>query len=388
MSNQINCQNQQPPAYSGITINITNPTLNPPAQNNYYSTTPEYLYAPQYAAEKNQLAQANLGLIPENNVPYINKGSYLEPISDNNSLNNRTTNNTVKTITSSDATGGNNQNIYNDSKTVNQYTTQIPENNTNSAQAQSYPSEYYLNNYGNIPQSENNKDGSDLIQEDSQQEVQMANSNGTSNPNGKIQITEDTAENQNNIPSAEKPDAAGNTAEETANNNSANEIIANLDERAAAQRELEQNGKKTKVVSLTNEYIMSLENYLNNPNKEIRLTASKEIIKRLNEDAARYDDAALNALLNKMLQDPEKLIRIAALSALSSELASGNDYTIQLLKQIQQNPNADPEDVLDASEILLKRAAMTEIRYVQQTNNQTAEPQKYIMKAGKESSEA
>ncbi len=388
MSNQINCQNQQPPAYSGITINITNPTLNPPAQNNYYSTTPEYLYAPQYAAEKNQLAQANLGLIPENNVPYINKGSYLEPISDNNSLNNRTANNTDKTISSSDATGGNNQNIYNDSRTVNQYITQVPENNTNSAQAQSYPSEYYLNNYGNIPQPENNKDGSDLIQEDSQDEVQIANSNGTSNPDGKIQITENPAETQNNIPSAEKPDAAANTAEETANNNSANEIIANLDERAAAQRELEQNGKKTKVVSLTNEYIMSLENYLNNPNKEIRLTASKEIIKRLNEDAARYDDAALNALLNKMLQDPEKLIRIAALSALSSELASGNDYTIQLLKQIQQNPNADPEDVLDASEILLKRAAMTEIRYVQQTNSQTAEPQKYIMKAGKESSEA
>ena len=140
-------------------------------------------------------------------------------------------------------------------------------------------------------------------------------------------------------------------------------------------KELEKNGKKTRVVALTNEYIMSLENYLNNPNTEIRLMASKEVLTRLDEDKSRYDDAALNALLNKMLQDPEKLIRIAALSAFSSQLASGNDYTETLLKQIQQNPNADKEDVLEASEILLKRSASTEIKYTP-TTEQKQETQK------------
>jgi hypothetical protein len=118
---------------------------------------------------------------------------------------------------------------------------------------------------------------------------------------------------------------------------------------------------------------MSLENYLNNPNKEIRLLASKEVLKRLNEDRDRYNDAALNALINKMLQDPEKLVRIAALSAFSSQLASGNDYTVQLLTKIQNNPNGDKEDALQAADSLLKMSSRTEIRYTPVNNNYTEE---------------
>ena len=141
-------------------------------------------------------------------------------------------------------------------------------------------------------------------------------------------------------------------------------IINDLNERDAKQKELEENGEKKKVVALTNEYIMSLENYLNNPNMDIRLMASKEILTRLDEDKNRCDDAALNALLNKMLQDPEKIIRIAAMSALSSGLATGNDYTMKLLNDIQQDPNADKEDVIEVSQILLKMSETTEERYV------------------------
>ena len=129
------------------------------------------------------------------------------------------------------------------------------------------------------------------------------------------------------------------------------------------QKELEKNGKQTRVVALTNEYIMSLENYLNNPNAEIRIMAAKEILTRLDEDKNRFDDAALNALLNKMLQDPEKLVRIAALSAFSSQLASGNDYTVTLLTEMQNNPNADKDDVVQAADSLLKMSTRTEIRY-------------------------
>ena len=90
--------------------------------------------------------------------------------------------------------------------------------------------------------------------------------------------------------------------------------------------------------------------------------ASKEILTRLDEDKRRYDDPALNALLNKMLQDPSKLIRIASLSAFSSELASGNDYTIELLHNIQANPEADKEDVLQAADILLKMSQGKEVK--------------------------
>ena len=92
--------------------------------------------------------------------------------------------------------------------------------------------------------------------------------------------------------------------------------------------------------------------------------ASKEILTRLDEDKDRYNDAALNALLNKMLQDPSKLVRIAALSAFSSQLASGNDYTVTLLKNIQNNPSADKEDVLQAADILLKMSGGTEIKHI------------------------
>ena len=142
------------------------------------------------------------------------------------------------------------------------------------------------------------------------------------------------------------------------------DIIKQIDARIAAQKELEKNGQQKRVVNLTNEYIMSLENYLNNPNNEIRIMASKEILTRLNEDKNRYDDPALNALINKMLQDPNSLVRIAAMSALSSQLASGNEYTTKLLQDIQNNPNSSKEDVVQAANILLKMAADTEIKYV------------------------
>jgi len=146
--------------------------------------------------------------------------------------------------------------------------------------------------------------------------------------------------------------------------NRSENIKADLAEREAEIQEEKKNTKEAKIVALTDEYIKSLENYLNNPNDEIRLMASKEILTRLDEDKDRYDDAALNALLNKMMQDPNKLVRIAALSAFSAQLASGNDYTVQLLQNIQSNPNSDKEDVLQAADILLKMSAGVEVKNI------------------------
>ena len=130
---------------------------------------------------------------------------------------------------------------------------------------------------------------------------------------------------------------------------------------------MEKTGTKTRIVALTDEYIMSLENFLNDPNKDMRIMAGKDILTRLDEDKDRFNDPALNALLNKMIQDPDSSVRALGLSALSSQLASGNDYTVELLKKIQEDPNSNESDVLEASKSLLKMASSTEVKYIPNT---------------------
>ena len=117
--------------------------------------------------------------------------------------------------------------------------------------------------------------------------------------------------------------------------------------------------EKKKVVVLTDDYIRSLENYLNNSNREIRLQAAQDIVKRFEEDSSRFDDPALNALLNKMLQDPQGSIRGIALSLITTGSAQGNNYTAQLLNTMQHNQN-NKEDALQAAEALLRMATKTE----------------------------
>lgn len=214
----------------------------------------------------------------------------------------------------------------------------------NIAQQPAYPPQYYLNNY-NYQTTAPQESSHNIPQEYAIQ--------GKTDNSGSNQF--DSAEEKNRaIEANEKPEDMTKS----------NGIINDLDDRDAQLKADKKNSTQKRVVALTDEYIKSLENYLNNPNDEIRLMASKEILTRLDEDKNRYDDAALNALLNKMLQDPSKLIRVAALSAFSSQLACGNDYTVQLLQNIQTNPNADKEDVLQAADILLKMSAGTEVKNI------------------------
>ncbi|MCM1339161.1 MAG: hypothetical protein NC191_05780 [Muribaculaceae bacterium] len=112
--------------------------------------------------------------------------------------------------------------------------------------------------------------------------------------------------------------------------------------------------EKRKIVMLTDDYIKNLENYLNSQNKAIRLSAAKEVYARLEEDDSRRDDKALNALINKMLQDPADEVRFLALTALDSRLATGDDYTVKVLKQMQQSDKCFGHDATDAASILLK----------------------------------
>jgi len=219
-------------------------------------------------------------------------------------------------------------------------------NHSQNNQLPSYPQQYYLNNYNYIQGADKNQ-----------------------KTDGKL--PENVEFIPENIDGDSEMDASSESAgvsEDDENKLKSQQIIEDLNMRIAEEKELEKNGLKSEVVALTNEYIMSLENFLNDPKKEMRRTAATEVLDRLGEDRSRYDDAALNALLNKMLQDPDEIVRAAALGAFSSQLASGNDYTVVLLSNIQNNPHANTVDVEQAAQSLLKMTTRTEVRYNSKNN--------------------
>lgn len=316
MTNPINnYQHQSIPGYSGITINITNPTMHAGGASNCQTCNSQ-------PAGTVTTTSSPVQEIPSTNMTQTGMTTPIQQ---------------SETPAEIEAIKTKQSELQNSE--VN------PQNTTDSKEniPQAYPPQYYLNNYNYIQNGEKGN----------------AKNAGVKNP-----TTNNSAET---IPNSNLNEEEDLTASQ--------DIISELDNRVAEQKDLEKNGKQTKVIALTNEYIMSLENYLNNPNTEIRLMAAKEVLTRLDEDKERFDDAALNALLNKMLQDPEKLVRIAALSAFSSQLASGNDYTVQLLTEIQNNPNADKEDVLQAADSLLKMSSRQEVKYAPQNNNNIPEQQ-------------
>lgn len=117
--------------------------------------------------------------------------------------------------------------------------------------------------------------------------------------------------------------------------------------------------EKRQIVQLTDDYIKTLENYLNSQDYEVRLMGAKEVVARAQEDESRKDDKALTALTNKMLQDPAVQIRILAQSLLESRAITGDDYTVGVLKNMQNSKEAYGQDALAATNILLKMAGKT-----------------------------
>ncbi|MBQ7287473.1 MAG: hypothetical protein IJW73_06920 [Candidatus Gastranaerophilales bacterium] len=115
--------------------------------------------------------------------------------------------------------------------------------------------------------------------------------------------------------------------------------------------------KTKKVTPLTDDYIKSLENYLNNENPKIRLIGAKEVMERFKEDENRKDNPSLMALLNKTLRDTSPAVRFLGLTTLQLGYAVGNNETVTILQEIQsQNKDKIGEDSLLASEILLLMA--------------------------------
>ena len=133
------------------------------------------------------------------------------------------------------------------------------------------------------------------------------------------------------------------------------------EKKSAATDETKETPKKEKrkIVQLTDDYIKTLENYLNSQDKEVRLMGAKEVVARLQEDDSRKDDKALTALINKMLQDPSQQIRIMALSMLESRTVTGDDYTVGVLKNMQNSMEGYGQDALQATNILLKMSGQT-----------------------------
>ena len=176
--------------------------------------------------------------------------------------------------------------------------------------------------------------------------------NGLTNPYGYGQNGNNT---NNGTQSGNVNNGTNNGTIGNNNNNTTNNTTNNTS--TTAETQSSDNKKKTekkKIVQLTDDYIRNLESYLNSQEKDVRLNAAKEVYARLAEDDSRKDDKALNALVNKMLQDPAEEIRLLALSALESRIVTGDDFTVGVLKQMQQSKEGYGQDAVDASKILLQ----------------------------------
>lgn len=143
---------------------------------------------------------------------------------------------------------------------------------------------------------------------------------------------------------------ANNVVNNTTNNKTINET---------ENKETNKKTEKRKIVQLTDDYIRNLENYLNSQDKEVRMMGAKEVVARFQEDDSRKNDKALTALINKMLQDPAQQIRIMALSMLESRTVTGDDYTVGVLKNMQNSKEGYGQDALQATNILLKMSGQT-----------------------------
>lgn len=141
-----------------------------------------------------------------------------------------------------------------------------------------------------------------------------------------------------------------------------NQPAASQPTATATETDKKEETKKTEkrnIVQLTDEYIKTLENYLNSQDKEVRMMGAKEVIARLQEDDSRKDDLALTALVNKMLQDPYQPVKMLALGILDSRQCTGNDFTVGLLQNMQADKTGYGQDAKSATEILLKMAGKT-----------------------------
>ena len=126
----------------------------------------------------------------------------------------------------------------------------------------------------------------------------------------------------------------------------------------AQQPKTSPENKTKQITELSENYVKTLEAYLNSDDKELRTMAAKEVIERMKEDKSRKNNEVLIALNNKMLKDPSQPIRFMAMGAIEAHYISGNQETVDTLNKLQnkrksQNPMTS-EDAINASSALVQ----------------------------------
>ncbi len=116
---------------------------------------------------------------------------------------------------------------------------------------------------------------------------------------------------------------------------------------------------KKNIVLLTDEYVQTLENYLRNDNPDIKLMGAKELMARFREDESRKNDQALINLLNLTLQSKYSPVKMVGMGIIDSGWTRGDQFTQQLLSQIQQSKAGYGLDALDAASAALKASGET-----------------------------
>lgn len=204
-------------------------------------------------------------------------------------------------------------------------------------QNQQSPQQQYMQ-YNQYPQNPQGQQG---------QFQQYPNQNQYQQPNSQLGFVPNNQQN----PINSNPNQNLNTSNDMQNNSVSNS------EKTTETESKKDKDKKQSIVPLTNEYIMSLENYLNDSNPKVRLIAAKEIMQRFKEDDNRKDNKSLIPLLNKTLQDTSPSVRFLGLTTLQLGYCVGDDTTVALLKNLASKKSDKlSEDQLLASEVLLKMA--------------------------------
>ena len=142
-------------------------------------------------------------------------------------------------------------------------------------------------------------------------------------------------------------------------------IVENSSNNTNSTEESKDNKKKKdkKIIPLNDQYVQTLENYLNDANPKVRLLAAKELLERLKEDENRKDNPSLIPLVNKILQDTSPTVRFLGLTSHQLGYCTGDNETVNILKQIQaENKDKIGQEQLLASEILLKMTAPDAIK--------------------------
>ncbi|MEE3348945.1 MAG: hypothetical protein VZR09_02800 [Candidatus Gastranaerophilaceae bacterium] len=179
---------------------------------------------------------------------------------------------------------------------------------------------------------------------------------GYINENGQFVPLNSGTDNKDNVNSQND----NNSSADSSSSKEAEKSTEKVTEKASEQTEADgQKTKKIKVVALSNDYIKTLENYLDSQDVEVRKMGAHEIVDRLNEDPSRKDDPALTALVNKMLQDPSASIRAVALSIVESRMLEGDNLTVKILKKMQKTNDGFGLDATQAASALLKMAGKT-----------------------------